>query len=203
MRRANDVLGAQAPDVEVVDPLYVRALLETLLQGLGINHPRRLGHEVAHSCHGCSPGGHHHKEAKQDGAQRICVIPIADWLGLALDSVVSNVERLPPHQAGGHDDTSRLHNVTNDVHHRRVQREVLAFPALAVTLAVVIIPVGVSVTMGVSMVTAIVMGVAVAQDLHQDEVEEQAQASNSEHDLRMNLLGAEEASDGLNQENRR
>jgi len=166
VRCANDVFGPQAPDMKIVDRLHVGALLELLLQGRGVDPLRRPGHEIAQGCHGSAPSGHHHKDGKQDGAARICVVPVADRFNFTRDPLVSDIKGLPPHQAGGQNHTDGLDNITHYVYDCSVQREVLACPAVAMAVAVLFT------TVGMSVPATLVVGMAVAQDFHQDEIEE-------------------------------
>ncbi|GMF38280.1 unnamed protein product [Phytophthora fragariaefolia] len=207
--------GAQRPDVQVVHCHDGRAVLQATLDLVGVDAVGRALHEhvdaVAHN----ADGGAQHQHREDEGGDGVGDLPLGlvpdeaagDAHAHALDEVAERVD------VGGLD-VEVLELLLGLLALLEVGSVCVAVSAVGVAVSGVRVAVSAvcvgplvaagagAASMRVSVAAPGAVRVAVAQDLHEDEVDDQADAGHDEHELPVDVLGRvglqalEEALDG-------
>mmetsp|Transcript_93042 Transcript_93042/g.199542 ORF Transcript_93042/g.199542 Transcript_93042/m.199542 type:complete len:204 (+) Transcript_93042:313-924(+) len=182
VRCAEDLLGAQGPDVKVVDGVHLGYPAEVSRQLGLVNVPRGLHHQGADGAHYRGLRSEQHEDSEEDRATWVRVVPLADAVFCQAD-----VEGLNPDAEGREADAQGLYDVAYDVGHGRLYGRSFVLTGIP--------------AMAVAMIIATVV-VPMTQDLHQHEVHDEADDADCEHERRIDWLRVGEAVHSLPDQHR-
>mmetsp|Transcript_240 Transcript_240/g.620 ORF Transcript_240/g.620 Transcript_240/m.620 type:complete len:318 (+) Transcript_240:149-1102(+) len=188
VRRADEILRAHGPDVQVVHGIHTGNRPEALRQPHLVEVLRSLHHQGVDRLLQGRLRCEEDQDSEEHRAHRVRIVPLAD--AVLRDT---KVERLQPDAESSQADAQGLHDVPDHMRDRSLHGQArLALGSFFIVATAVAVP----------MAAVPAMAVTMAEHLHQDDVDEEAQRADGEHVGRFDLLQVVEALERLHQQPR-